>query len=193
MPISFLDARLLLTSSLQVPRPMMLIGCFAAQNSLERLAKLWTEHSINDGIQRGIEVSEPKEERDEVGFEVPVLEDGHEERLNEEGKPAGDEGAGHDRQSLGCLPLSLGLQGHVFLLLPPVMGGPGGRVPGSGGRVGLNAAAGPARRVLLVLPDQVVLLRIVGRASGEGRLVHCHAVLLENKGKLVMVVGSIQL
>ncbi len=51
--------------------------------------------------------------------EVPVLEDGHEEGEDEEGQPAGDEGAGDDGQRLGGLPLALGLQGDVLLLLAP--------------------------------------------------------------------------
>lgn len=48
----------------------------------------------------------------------PLLEDGHDQGQDEEGKPTGNEGPGYDGQGLGGLALSFGLERHVLLLLP---------------------------------------------------------------------------
>ena len=60
-------------------------------------------------------------------------EDCHHECEDEEGEPAGDEGAGDDGQRLGRLPLALRLQAHVLLLLRAGAAGP---PPGHGAPVG---------------------------------------------------------
>ena len=63
------------------------------------------------------------------------LEYRHHEGEDEEGEPAGDEGARDDGQRLGRLPLPLRLQTHVLLLLRPAP--PGDRTPAFRGYLGL--------------------------------------------------------
>jgi len=99
---------------LQVSRPVIRAR-LAAQHPLKGRPELGAEDSVDDRVQGRVEVAEPQKEGDEGVVELVVFEDGHHDRQDEEGKPAGDEGPGHDGQGLGGFPLPLGFQGNVFL------------------------------------------------------------------------------
>ncbi len=97
--------------------PRSVVGArLAAKHALKGRPELGAEDGVDDGVEGGVEVPEPEEEGDESVIKLGVFEDGHDDGQDEERKPAGDEGARHDGQGLGGLPLSLGLQGHVLLL-----------------------------------------------------------------------------
>ena len=86
------------------------------QNALKGLPELGTEHSVNDRIERRVEVAQPEEEAGHVGVDLARVAQWHEQRHDEEGQPAHDEGAGDDGERLGGLPLALRLQGLLLLL-----------------------------------------------------------------------------
>lgn len=91
-------------------RPVICCVRFPTQHPLKRGPEFRTKNCVDDRVQRGVEVPQPEEERNEGVIELVVFEDGHHDGKDEERKPASNEGPRHDGQRLGGLPLSLGLQ-----------------------------------------------------------------------------------
>lgn len=89
-----------------------------AQQSFKRLAKLRTENGIDDGVEGGIEVTQPQEKRNHVLVKITKIggTKRHEKRHDEKRQPADDERAGDDGQSFGRLALPLGLGGRLVCL-----------------------------------------------------------------------------
>ena len=58
---------------LQMSWPVVLRGGLAEDDPLEGLPELWAEHRVNDGVQGGVEIAEPKEEGHEVAVKGKVL------------------------------------------------------------------------------------------------------------------------
>ena len=88
----------------------------AAQYTLERLPKLRIKNSINNWIQRGVEVPQPEEEAHHVRIDA-ILAQRHHQGEHEEGQPTHDEGPGYYGESLCGFAFSLRL--HALLLLSP--------------------------------------------------------------------------
>ena len=59
--------------SLQVSWSVALHGCLAVEDLLEGLPELGAEHSVDDGVQGGVEVAHPQEEGYQVRVPLPVL------------------------------------------------------------------------------------------------------------------------
>ena len=84
------------------------------QDLLKRLAELWAEHRVDDGVEGGVEVSEPQEEAEDMIIDA-VIADGTDESHHEERKPAYNEGAGNDCQGFCCLLLPFFLERNMLL------------------------------------------------------------------------------
>ena len=70
----------------------------ARQNRPERISEISVEVRVDDGIQRGVEVADPEEQRlDQRGRDARVA-DADDEVPAEEGQPAEEEGAHQDAQ-----------------------------------------------------------------------------------------------
>ena len=55
---------------------------------LERVAEFWTEDGVEDGVQRWVEVSQPKEKGEHGVAEVARIADGEQDGNDEERQPA---------------------------------------------------------------------------------------------------------
>lgn len=89
---------------------------FTAEESLECLPEFRAENRVDDGVERGVEVTEPEEDAQHSLVENPIREDGHEEGADEKGEPANDESSRDDGQRFGRFSLSFSLESFSFLL-----------------------------------------------------------------------------
>ena len=84
------------------------------QDLLKGLPELRAKDRVDDGVEGGVEVSEPEEEAEDMIIDA-VIADGTDESHHEERKPAYNEGAGNDCQGFCCLLLPFFLERDVFL------------------------------------------------------------------------------
>ena len=103
-------------SSGHVPVPPPESSPAATQQPLERVPELRAKDGVDDGVERGVEVAQPEEQRHDELVEVAVLADGLQDGHDEEGQPAHDEGTRDDGQRLGRLPLPLRVHGLLLTL-----------------------------------------------------------------------------
>ena len=83
--------------------PGTVVGVAGAttENLLKRLPELRAKHCVYDGVEGGVEVSEPEEEAEDMVIDA-VIADRTDESHHEERKPTHYEGPGNDGQGFGC-------------------------------------------------------------------------------------------
>lgn len=89
---------------------MISVSSGAAQDALESLPELRTEHCVDDRIQRRIEVAQPQEERNHRVADITIVAQRHHQRHDEERQPADDKCTGDYGQGFGRLSLPLCLE-----------------------------------------------------------------------------------
>ncbi|GFS56608.1 hypothetical protein TNIN_85911 [Trichonephila inaurata madagascariensis] len=69
----------------------------------ECLPEVWVEISVDEWIQSRVEISKPKEQREETRVRIARSAESHEKSHNKEGQPADDEHPSDDDQRLSSL------------------------------------------------------------------------------------------
>lgn len=145
---------------------------FKAYQFMEGLFEVLVGHGIDNGVNEGVEIAQPREEVED-GLVEParVSADGQHQGDDEEGQPTHDERSQDDAQGLGGLALP---SGHEFLLLQQGVGDPHSdlvrvhRRPRLAGQVGdARVDGGDGRRGPRGVGDQLgsgqTLAGLVGR------------------------------
>ena len=99
-----------------MPRTVVGVAGSATENLLKRLPELRAKHCVYDGVEGGVEVSEPEEEAEDMVIDA-VIADGAEKSQHEKRKPTYNKSAGDDCQGFCRLLLSFFLQRNMFLSL----------------------------------------------------------------------------
>lgn len=86
---------------------MIRVPTRAAEDPLEGLPELWTEHGVNDWIQRRVEVAEPEEKGNHRLTYYTIGAKRHHQGHNEEWQPADDERSRDNGERFCCLSLPL--------------------------------------------------------------------------------------
>lgn len=90
----------------------------SAQYPLERLPELRTEYRVNNRIQGGVEITQPKEKVHRGRCDVTgISAERHHKRHDKKRQPTDDESPRDDRQGLSGFPLSFRLE-TLLLVLP---------------------------------------------------------------------------
>lgn len=97
-----------------MPGTVVSVARTTTQDLLKGLPELWAKDRVYDGVEGGVEVSEPEEEAEDMIIDA-VIADWTEERHHEEGKPTYNEGAGNDCQGFCGLLFPFFLQRNMFL------------------------------------------------------------------------------
>ena len=97
-----------------MPGTVVSVAGPATEDLLKGLPELWTKDRVYDGVEGGVEVSEPEEEAEDMIIDA-VIADGTEERHHEERKPTYNKGAGDDCQGFCCLLFPFFLERNMFL------------------------------------------------------------------------------
>lgn len=89
---------------------------------MERLFEVVIGHGIDNGVDEGVEIAQPREEVKDGQVEpAGILADRHHQGDDEEGQPTHNKGSQNDPQRLSCFALS---SGHELLLLQQGVGDP---------------------------------------------------------------------
>lgn len=87
---------------------------------MERLFEVLVGHGIDDGVDEGVDIAQPREEVKDGQVEpAGILADRHHQGDDEEGQPTHNERSQNDSQGLGGFALP---SGHEFLLLQQGVG-----------------------------------------------------------------------
>ena len=99
-----------------MPGTVVGVAGTTTEDLLKGLPELRAKDRVDDGVEGGVEVSEPEEEAEDVVIDA-VIADGTEESHHEERKPTDNEGSGDDRQGFCCLLLPFFLERNMLLSL----------------------------------------------------------------------------
>ena len=83
------------------------------EDLLEGLPELRAEHRVDDGVEGGVEVSQPEEEAEDMIINA-VITDWTDQSQDEEREPADDKSPGDDGECFCCLFFSFLLQRNMF-------------------------------------------------------------------------------
>ena len=97
-----------------MPGTVVSVTRTTTEDFLKGLPELRAEDSVDDGVQCGVEVSEPEEEAEDMIIDA-VFADGTEESQHEERKPTHYKGPGDDGQGFCCLLFPFFLERNMFL------------------------------------------------------------------------------
>ena len=97
-----------------MPGTVVSVTGTATQDFLKGLSELRAEDSVDDGVQRGVEVSEPEEEAEDMFIDA-VIADGADQSQHEERKPTHDKGPGNDGQGFCRILFPFFLERDMFL------------------------------------------------------------------------------
>ena len=96
-----------------MPRTVIRVAGSTTQDLFKGLSELRAEDCVDDGIEGGVEVSEPEEEAEDMVIDT-VVTDGTDKSQNKEREPTNNEGSGDDSQRFRCLLFSFFLQRNMF-------------------------------------------------------------------------------
>lgn len=184
-------------AGLEFATAMVRVPTCSAQDPLERLPELRTEHGVNHWIQRRIKVAQPQEERDQGVADYAVSTQRHCQCHDEKWQPADDKGARNDGQCFGSLSLafrfqrflasgnlSVGIRRAMLIVIRWI--GRGGHCK-SGRLLGTRRHVADHRQLHLVDKIADLMWRRLGHADGRhggvgGRVVrfavHCRCLVV---------------
>ena len=99
-----------------MPGTVVGVAGTTTENLLKRLPELRAKHCVYDGVEGGVEVSEPEEEAEDMVIDA-VIADGTKKGQHEKRKPTYNKGAGDYCQGFCRLLFPFLLQRNMFLSL----------------------------------------------------------------------------